>query len=144
MAKRFGSLDFGVERWVQDNRAALEHATNPRLIWIKYEDIVGDFERSITRILEALGESFDPALKESNRAMSGLRPTGEKPRDVSGKNHNLHRQWQLNQPLFDGRGRYRELSPEDLARVESTAGGLLRHFGYPVPALPSADPTSVA
>ena len=49
-----------------------------------------------------------------------------------GLQHVLLRNWQINQPLFDGRGAWRRLlSADDLALFEQEdAREMLEHFGY--------------
>ncbi len=54
----------------------------------------------------------------------------EKPTDAEGKNHALHRNWQINQPLFDGRGRWKDLSDEEVSRVHEIAGDMLTELQY--------------
>jgi hypothetical protein len=44
--------------------------------------------------------------------------------------HNQYRSWQINQPVFDGRGSWKAMSDEELSFVTSIAGSMLVEFGY--------------
>ena len=49
----------------------------------------------------------------------------------NGREHNALRNWQINQPLFDGSGRWREeMTPEQKATFKKVAGRLLVRLGY--------------
>jgi hypothetical protein len=57
----------------------------------------------------------------------------EKPADASAPNHPAHRNWQINQPLFNGGGRWkRDLSAEELQMMINEGGPLLTSLGYGV------------
>ena len=54
---------------------------------------------------------------------------------MEGSGHRALRNWQVNQPIFDGRGTWQErLSPEEQALFSDPAfRELMVHFGYPDP-----------
>jgi len=47
-----------------------------------------------------------------------------------GKNHKQYRNWQINQPLFDGRGDWKDLSADELSFINSIGGSMLAEFSY--------------
>ncbi|MEM9701334.1 MAG: hypothetical protein AAF907_02670, partial [Planctomycetota bacterium] len=58
-----------------------------------------------------------------------------KPHSASGHDHNRLRNWQINQPLFDGRGKWKTLTSDEYEAVNRIAEPLLQEYGYPkVPA----------
>lgn len=52
----------GVDEWNKALRAAWRHHHEPRVFVVRYEDFVANPEQSLSRILEAIRESFDPAM----------------------------------------------------------------------------------
>ncbi len=98
---------------------------------MKYEDLVSDFEATITEVLSFLNEEYDGRMKDYFISKKKWYSTKlSKPATSYGKNHGQYRNWQINQPLFDGRGRYKEMSAEELAFVNEIAGSMLAELGY--------------
>ena len=62
-----------------------------------------------------VGDSFDNALAESVNALFKTE---------------LYRNWQINQPLFDGRGKWRQMTEEEKRLVKAKAYGMLAELGY--------------
>lgn len=109
------------ERWVRfvgETRAIGARADRP-YVEVRYEDLVARPEPTIGRVLEALGEPFDPAVL---RFHENARPVGTDPVN----DRNIHRP-----PQAGNRGKWREaFSRRDLARFEAVAGPLLEACGY--------------
>ena len=86
---------------------------------------------SWTNLLSFLGEKYDYTLKDYyKRKKKWYSHKLSKPATIYGENHGHYRNWQINQPLFDGRGKYKELTAEELAFVNRIAGPMLVEFGY--------------
>lgn len=129
--KRTGSLEEGIRRWCDDNFAARQYWESPNVYVLKYEDLINDFEASLKGVLFFLGEEYDSKLQYYFKRKKKWYSTElSKPTTPYGQNHEQYRNWQINQPLFDGRGAYREMSHEEQSLVEKTAGSLLYEFGY--------------
>jgi Sulfotransferase family len=129
--QRSGSLDTGVKRWCEENLAGKEYWSNPNVYLIKYEQLISDFEIAITGVLSFLGEEYDDGIKEFYKIPKRwFSKVISKPPIPFGRNHEQYRNWQINQPLFDGRGRWKEMSADELSYVEETAGSLLVELGY--------------
>lgn len=142
---RVGDLDEGIRRWLDDNAAAEPFLDRNSVLPLKYEALVEDPEAALRQVAEFLDEPFEPAMLEHHQsdfkfyggvnkmekfreAIDGM---VEKPDSVSGADHRLYRSWQARQPIFDGRGRWREkLSPAEQAHVQERAGDVLARYGY--------------
>ena len=71
---------------------------------MKYEGLVADFKVTMTGIMSLLGEEYHPAMEryyKQKRKRYLNKIAG--PPSPFGKNHPHYRNWQINQPLFDGR-----------------------------------------
>jgi len=128
---RTGLLLSGIQRWVHDNTLALPFLSRENVTLVRYEDLVEDPPKTLRRILAPVGEEFEPGMldfhKRKRRIFSART---EKPDRPDGRFHNQYRNWQINQPIFDGRGRWRSLERLERVQVEEIGGRLLRHFGY--------------
>ena len=131
LQKRTGSLETGIRRWVEDNLAGKDYWKHANVCIVRYEDLVRDFESSVTDVLDFLNENYEPAMKSYYQVpRTWYSKKIEKPQTAIKKNHRQHRNWQINQPLFDGRGRWKNLSNEELSLVNDIAGEMLAEFGY--------------
>lgn len=127
---RSGSLEKGITRWIEDNHAGKNFWNHPNVYVLKYEDLIKDFQSTISGVLSFLGESYEPEMEEfykiprlyySNKVIQ----PHEGPKD-----HNQYRNWQINQPLFDGRGKWKQLNQEELTLINSLAKDLLIELEY--------------
>jgi hypothetical protein len=50
------------ERWVRDVSAGLEHRDDPRVLLVRYEDLVLNFERTVRVVCDHLGEDCPPEV----------------------------------------------------------------------------------
>jgi hypothetical protein len=128
---RVGSLEVGIQRWVKDNRAAQPFWHDADVHVLKYEDMVVDFAGTIKAALKFLGEDFEPqVLRSYEKPKYFYSNKIERPPDESQKNHDQYRNWQINQKLFDGRGKWKQLSDEKKALIKRVAGDMLVEYGY--------------
>jgi len=119
---RTGDLSKGAQRWVEDNLAGKQYWDHSNVCVVKYEDVVRDFEVALTPLMAFLSEEYEPGMRDFHRTARGGM-------DMK-KEHGRQRNWQVTQPLFDGRGRWRELSVDELTAVDDIAGELLSELGY--------------
>lgn len=129
--KRSGDLNNAMERWVETNRQSQQFWDHPNVYLYKYEDLITDFEKTVTGILTFLGEDYEPSMlnfHNTNRRFYSFKL--QKPENAFGVNHAQHRNWQINQPLFDGRGRWKELSDNEICQITDIGGELLTELGY--------------
>lgn len=130
--KRTGSLENGIRRWCEDNLAGKEYWSDSNVHVIKYEDLVTDFETTIISVLSFLDEEYECGMKSyHNKPKKWYSNVISKPKMAHhGTNHNQYRNWQINQPIFDGRGSWKEMSAEELSFINSISGSMLVEFGY--------------
>ncbi len=135
MRKRFGDFETGLRRWVDDNRLGLAWADDPRVMRVRYEDLVKQYDEIMPRICAFIGEAFEDGLIAFHETpvYSHSEKVTEKPGSESLKDHKHYRNWQLNQKLFDGSGKWvKEMTEEEKARFKADKDALqmLIDFGY--------------
>jgi hypothetical protein len=130
--KRKGSLEEGIRRWLGDNVKGQEYWGHPNVFVFKYEDLVADPRAILNSIMSFIDEEVEgDMLTYWKNPKNYYAEKLEKPLTVVGSNHEKYRNWQINQPLFDGRGRWKtELSEEDLGLIYEIAGDKLMDLGY--------------
>ena len=128
---RTGSLEQGIQRWVDDNAAGRPYWDHPQVHLLRYEELVNDFEGTIRRTLGFLGLKYEEQLSSYHKTPKQYYSKDlDKPESAFGKDHEQYRNWQINQPLFDGRGKWERMSEEELARVQSIGGKMLSLLNY--------------
>ncbi|MBI4819132.1 MAG: sulfotransferase [Deltaproteobacteria bacterium] len=132
LGKRHESFVHGIRRWVWDNALALHHSTDPRVLLIRYEELVTHSEAATRRICSFLCEEFEPAMLEFHQQpRSWYSKTLVRPPEYSQSTHKQYRNWQINQPIFDGRGRWKSVMTDEQKQLfKEEAGGLLISLGY--------------
>lgn len=130
----YAAFEDRLERWIYDNMAGLPYWTHPQVAVVKYETLVTDTEATLRALCVFLGEEYSPQLLEYHKTEHRwysdqiVKPEGIK----THSDHMNNRNWQINQPIFDGRGRWvREMSDGEKNRVKHSLGQqLLERFGY--------------
>lgn len=130
--KRTGRIEDGIERWLADNALGYAWIDDPRVIAVRYEDLVGSFRAEMTRLLDFLGEPYDDNIEQFQKVTAPKEAVTEKPESQFGNRaHFQHRMWQVSQPLFDGRNKWRrEMTPEEIELFRQRAGAELVQYGY--------------
>jgi hypothetical protein len=126
-----------IDRWLYDNIAGIQYRTHPQVLTVKYEELVADPEAIISKICQFLDEEYYSQLLEYY-AESKYWYSSEIVIPRNQFKHNSHedhmnlRNWQINQPIFDGRGAWREvLSSEEIFHIKrSPMQALLEQLGY--------------
>lgn len=134
LVKRGRSVEASAERWIADNERVLAQRGAPDAIVMRYEDLVLLPERELERLCSFLGVIFSPDMLDYHRDKRLWFGQEALVRGDESVEHEAHRNWQINQPIFDGRGRWRTvLSEEELAPLYTGRGGeLMRAFAYDV------------
>lgn len=123
-----------LDRWVYDNLASLPYWEHPQVKVVKYEDLVQDPEATLRNVCQFLGEDYMSEMLEYHKVeRHWYSDQIIKPDEI--KTHSDHlnnRNWQINQPIFDGRGRWaKEMSEVEKDRFKhSLAQRYLEQFGY--------------
>ena len=135
---RFGDFEKGIHRWVNDNNKAQPYLSKKNVMLIKYEDLIEDFEQSVSGVLRLVGEEYEPAMQEYFKIPMRFQWRGHASTWLStlitsagSKEHRQRRIKQIHQPIFDGRGKWRnEMSEEEKELFKQLAGDMLIKFGY--------------
>ena len=132
--KRFGKAAKGRKRWVTDNEAILPFLGDADVYLQRYEDLIADPEAALRGVCAFTRISYAPEMlrfHETNRLWFGVED-GDRGDGRNGLEHRKLRNWQINQPIFDGRGAWRDLLDEDEIAAFSAGSerALLDRFGY--------------
>ncbi len=131
--KQYKSFEERVERWIYDNLAGLPYWNDSRVIVIKYENLITQTERSLQNIFNFLGENYtEHVMNYYQTPKLWYSSEVTKPKTINSiqDHHNL-RNWQINQPLYDGRGRWKtEMTEEEKRLFKQKAQKYLVQFSY--------------
>jgi len=132
--KRFGDFATGLKRWVDDNRQGLSWSDDPRVMRVRYEDLVKQYDETMPGICDFIGEAFEEGLIAYHEAPAyDLATETRNPGSEWRKDHAEYRTWQMNQKLFDGSGKWiKEMTEEEKLRfkADKDAVQMLIDFGY--------------
>jgi hypothetical protein len=123
----------GVGRWVQDNTIILREREKPDVLVMRYEDIVVDPGREVRRLCDFIGVAYlDELLAYHERPRLWYGKTDLRDSEGQAANHEDRRNWQVNQPIFDGRGRWKKDLPPEVAEqfYKGWPLRLMQEFGY--------------
>lgn len=129
---RYGSLEAGIDCWIEDNEAGRSFWDHPNVHLVRYEKLVSDFEKTVREVTAFVGEEFEDSTCRYHETSQYYfaPPRIERPPNAAGENHNLYRNWQINQPLFDGRGKWLRLTEAEKQLIKDKAGPMLIQYGY--------------
>ena len=128
---RYGSIELGIKRWVAHNRAGEAFWSHPNVYVLRYEQLIENFELTITDTLRFLGEYYEPEMQDyHSKPKYFYSNIIEKPPNAFRENHMPHRNWQINQPLFDGRGKWKRMTEQEKLIVKDIANEMLVAYGY--------------
>lgn len=134
IAHRTGDLDRGLTRWVTETALVRAEIDQPDVLVYRYEDFIDDPQGMVQRWCAFADLEFTHELLDYHQAEQLWFRTDavEQGDGRSPPEHRKLRNWQINQPLFDGRGRWqRELNAEQLKLFEQGAAlELMQAFGY--------------
>ena len=122
-----------VERWIYDNLAGLPYHNHPNVMLVKYEDLVSVTEKTLRHIFDFLEEEYsDQVLNYQQNQKYWYHSKIAKPaKIVTHDDHHQLRNWQINQPIFDGRDRWKkEMSEIEKDKFKNMAQKYLLQFGY--------------
>jgi hypothetical protein len=132
--RRYGSIDRGVRRWIEDNNIVAMEQNAADTLMVRYEDLVTCPEAELQRCCVFAGVPYHAAMlsyHETTRFWFGEKDIREGT-GKDGKEHRALRNWQVNQPLYDGSGKWRHLlTQEHIAALPiDEMKPLLARFGY--------------
>ena len=129
-----GNYQAGLRRWISDNLLVRAELGKPDVHLLRYEDLVADPPAALRSVCRFLGVGYQPQMLEYHKREHlwfGRRELRDNPTGV-GPEHEDLRNWQVNQPIFDGRGRWKNALPNEFAAQfeAGTPAELMRLFGY--------------
>ncbi len=139
LKRRYGRLGKSLRRWQQDNRRVLRWRGHPRVHLVRYEQLVQNPQACLEQVMGFLELDFEEQqLTYHQQPVSwyGGRggeqaPAARGEGELAGVSHVDHRNRQINQPLFDNSGGYRQhLNAAEIARVRRSCAGLAADLGY--------------
>jgi len=130
--ERCGDFEAGIGRWIGDNCAGYKFWTHRQVKVVKYEELVRNTGATLRELFCFLGERYEPQIVQVElKQRKWYSDHISRPASVAGKNQKQYRTWQINQPLFDGTGRWRKEMDEAAKRTfKEHAGEYLARFGY--------------
>lgn len=130
----YGAFEDRLDRWIYDNMAGLPYWHHSQVTVVKYEDLVSNTKTTLRDLCKFLGEEYSPQLLEYHKVEHRwYSDIIEKPSAIkTHADHLSHRNWQINQPVFDGRMRWiAEMSDAEKRQFkDSPAQQLLEQLGY--------------
>jgi hypothetical protein len=130
----YRSLDALIDQWIYSNLAALQYRDDPRFLVVKYEDLIRDPQGTLGGVCRHLGEDYAPEMLEYWREpidWNAIAPPAVSVEPTDRQSADAVRTWQINQPLFDGRDRWKsEMTLEDKQRFKRKAQRYLVEYGY--------------
>lgn len=133
LRKRTGDFAAGVARWVRDNRSGEPYWEHPQVFRLTYENLVTHFDSVMPKVCEFLGEPYEASMRDFHQQRLDLfrSKAAVPPPSEAGEHHAQHRNWQINQQLFDGSGKWQQgMSAEEKALFKQMAGQMLIDYGY--------------
>ncbi|MEQ8409952.1 MAG: sulfotransferase [Erythrobacter sp.] len=133
--KRFENEAASVDRWIEANEVVFAWESDPNAIMVRYEDLITQPETELQRLCAFLGVDYAPEMLQyhtKKRLWFGTKKF-EKGSDKDGEEHDKLRTWQVNQPIFDGRGKWRSVFDQAPRKLTTGRGSeLMTHFGYAI------------
>lgn len=129
----YSSFRDQIYRWVYDNLAGKIYWNDHRVKVVKYENLVTNPEMTMKDIFDFLGEKYNNKIFDFHKIEKRwYSPEIVKPEKINSlKTHQQYRNWQINQPLFDGRGRWQQdMKPGEKIIFKKIAQHYLLEWGY--------------
>jgi hypothetical protein len=129
--KRHSNIDKAIQRMKDDYEAIQKSKEKPYVKVVRYEDLIDDTEGVLRSICKFIGIEFNSEMLNYHRKDINWEGVEPKYSDGVGEKEHLHRRaWQVSQPLFDGRGRHKELSPKSIEYLNSHLGKVIKNLKY--------------
>ncbi len=114
-------LDGCIDRWLRAVTSGLEFRQHPRVVELRYEDLVESPRTALEPVLQRLGLDWDPAVERHHEVRSANRDPNRFPNNQEATapvDRGALEKWRT------------ELSPEEVLQIESRGGTVLRLLGY--------------
>jgi hypothetical protein len=127
-------LGMGIARWIHDNGLVAKEVDAEDVLIYRHEDLVRDPTAILQKICRFLGVPYEDTLLDYHKQPThwhGVRAI-EATDERTGVHHRQNRNWQVNQPIFDASGTWRDYATEEELRDITTGRGrpLMELFDY--------------
>lgn len=132
IAKRNGGdLDKGIDRWIADNTIVSAIRNQPNVFCYRYEDFIENPQFMLKKICGFLEIDWRESLFDYHKQSRNWF-NQKAVKAAAAEEHEAYRNWQVNQPIFDGRNKWRQTYFEaDMSRLyEGEGGDLMRAWNY--------------
>lgn len=132
-AARGQNLKNSIMRWEIDNKAIDQFEHNSSVHVVRYEDIILNLTAEMKAILSFINLPFHEDCIDSakNKRVFFDAEFVENRKIDATREHEILRNWQINQSIFDGRGRWkRDLSAADVELIIAKLSGQMNKYGY--------------
>ncbi len=129
----YKDISAAIDRWIHDNLFGWTYWSHPQVKVVKYENLVTSPQATIQDICNFLGVSYtDDVFKYYQHPKFWYSSEITKPKNIdTAEDYKNLRNWQINQPLFDGRSRWiKEMTEYDKVIFKDKAQKYLEQFGY--------------
>ena len=123
------------------NKITKEYRDHPNVLAVHYEELIESPEKTLKKVFAFIEEPYNESLldfasrerswysrKNEKDKAKPFKAPAEKP---SAKQQEELRNWQINQPLFDGRKRWeKEMLPEEHEKFAAVASTTMKELGY--------------
>jgi len=115
LKNRGGNIESHMKRWVQDNNYWLKYEKDARVIPVKLEKLTENSKKVLKDVCQKIGVEYCDNLLEYHNKEFTYSNTEAKKTDGKGGNHQLNRNWQVNQKIFKSTNRWeKEAEDSDL------------------------------
>lgn len=132
--KRTGNATDGYQRWIRENSIIATLLDKKNTLLVRYEDVISKTRDQLMRICSFIGITYESEMLDYHRTPRLWFNTEEIKRGTGadGEEHVNLRNWQINQPIFDDRGKWHTLLTDSDKLLFSTpeAQRLLKIFNY--------------
>ena len=130
--KRHGDISKAIQRCIEDYDAIANVKNMEHVYIVRYEDLIEDTESVVKGVCEHIGLLFDDEMLKFYEKPTMLTDVDAKQTDgVGEKEHLQRRAWQIQQPIFDGRGRWeRELKDRHVKLVRRELAAAIQELNY--------------
>lgn len=120
LKKRYGDFNKSLKRWIDDNTQWLNSSYINNFHILKYEDLVLNKSQTLSYICDFLEIEYYDEIFNYNKKEVKLPSNFFDNNIFEGNNHDKLREYQVNQDLYDGTGRWEnELTEEEIQKLYS-------------------------
>lgn len=133
LKRRTKSFDYALKRCLADQEEVIRKSSRKDVFLLRYEDLITDTATMLKKVCKFLSIKYDSRMIEYHRDNKEWFQI-KSPKETSGigeQNHIERRAWQMQQPISDNRGIWKEiLTMEEVDIVRSKCSNIFRLGKY--------------